>query len=219
MTDLFADKESIGFYGWLDEPDEKGLERIVFQVSKKPPRLQGHLERIYYCFQQHLSEQLYGALVDLLIILNRGGNELSRRMLYGCKSRLSQNNFQALANHLDNKSSRVELLPPCRYSVFSKGTISVAVMVSLRDDQIGAGNDPLILARDYIKYSQLDAAASVLTEAILTHPERLEVHHELLALFRSTRNKADFVNLYDELSKKGLDLPAEWQELSDYFGL
>jgi hypothetical protein len=129
MKDFFSDKDAAGFYEWHDWSTEQGLERLIFRVSRSPRYLQAHLERIYYCFQHDLKEQLFGSLVDLLIVLNKDGKALGRRMIRGSRSKLTENQFLMLGDQLNNISSGRELFPDSRYSVFSKGLQSVAVLV------------------------------------------------------------------------------------------
>jgi hypothetical protein len=128
---FFSDQNAAGFYEWHNWSAEKGLERLVFQVSRNPKRLQAHLERIYYCFQEHLDDQLLGALIDLLIVLNNTGLALGKRMVSGSKSRLNENQAYLLENYLANASVNSDSLPANRYSVFAKGLLSNKVMVSV----------------------------------------------------------------------------------------
>lgn len=214
---FFSDKNAAGFYEWHDWSPEKGLERLVFKVSQTPKYLQGHLERIYYCFQKQLDEQLFGALIDLLLVLKQDGKALGKRMVAGCKSRITDDQFQALNNYIDNRGAESRLMLLNRYSVFAKGLQSSADMLQLAEVSGGKGFDALKLARDYVEYSQLDSAISVLEQAILEQPERLELHAEILSLFRSTRNAAGFNRTYTELTQLNIDLPAEWGQLSAFF--
>jgi hypothetical protein len=213
---FFSDKTAAGFYEWYDWSAEKGLERLVFRVSRTPKYLQGHLERIYYCFQAHLDEQLFGALIDLLLTLKNEGKALGKRMIAGSKSRLTDDQFRALNNYIDNRGAESRLMLLNRYSVFAKGLESSSTMVQLTEDSGGKDYDPLALARDYLEYSQLDNAINVLEQAILAQPERLDLHHELLSLYRSTRNKSGFNRIYDELSRRKINLPPEWGQLNDF---
>lgn len=214
---FFSDKDAVGFYEWCDWSAEKGLERLVFRVSRSPKHLQAHLERIYYCFQEHLDEQLFGALVDLLIILSKDGMALGKRMVSGSKSRLSETQYKALTKHLDSRGAGKDLLTLNRYSVFAKGLQSISTLVSIDEDLSYEVHDPLKLARDYIEYSQLDSAIYVLEQAILIQPERMELHHELLSLYRSTHNQAEFESMYADLNRKKLPAPIEWEELKNFF--
>jgi hypothetical protein len=215
-TGFLAIKEVAGFYEWHDWSAEKGLEMLVFRVSRKPKYLIAHVERIYYCFKHALNEQLFGALVDLLIILNRDGTALGRRMISGSKAKLTERQFQALIDCIDSNAT-IELVPPSRYSVFAKGLQSAAVMVQVTEANVTQDHDPLELARDYVEFSQLDNAIHVLEQGILADPERMELHDELLSLYRSTNNKAGFNRTYEAFSRKNLSLPTEWKQLNDFF--
>ncbi|WP_411727828.1 FimV family protein [Methyloglobulus sp.] len=214
---FFSNTEVAGFYEWCDGSAEKDLERLVFQVSKESSCLEAHMERIYYCFQNYLDEQLFGALVDLLVVLKRNGQALGKRMVIGSKSRLTENQFQVLTNHLDSKSSSMDLLPGSRYSVFTKGLWSATALLQLNENSNEEEYDPLALARDYVEFSQIDNAIHILEQAILVQPERMELHNELLLLFRSIRDEIRFNRTFEELSRKRLILPPEWKQLHDFF--
>jgi hypothetical protein len=217
-TGFLAIKDVAGFYEWHDWSAEEGLEMLVFRVSRKPKYLIAHVERIYYCFKHALNEQLFGALVDLLIVLkNDGGVALGKRMIIGSKTRLTNSQFQALIGHLDNPNSNADLLPQTRYSVFAKGLQSIKAMVQLPNAIDTENHDPLELARDFVEFSQLDNAIHVLEQGILADPERMELHEELLSIYRSTNNKAGFNRTYEAFSRKDLSLPDEWKQLYDYF--
>ena len=213
---LFSNKEAAGFYEWCDWSAEKGLERLVFQVSSKPKCLTAHVERIYYCFHSYFDEQLFAALVDLLFVLNRYGQALSLRMINGSRARLTENQFQILVNYLKNKSSGIDPLPSSRYSVFTKGLQSTTTLVQLTEGLGENEHDPLTLARDYIEFSQLENSINILEQAILAQPERMELHYELLSIYRSIRNETEFNRIYEELSRKKISLPAEWNQLNDF---
>ncbi|MDO9238737.1 MAG: hypothetical protein Q7U30_01885, partial [Methylicorpusculum sp.] len=77
--------------------------------------------------------------------------------------------------------------------------------------------DPLLLARDCIEYSQLDEAQKLLETAIVEYPGRLELHQELTALYRSTRNLDRFNEMNSKLIASDITLPECWQQLEVYF--
>lgn len=214
---FFSNIDTAGFYHRRDLSDEKGLERLVFRVSRKPGCLVAHVERIYYCFHYHMNEQLFAALVDLLIVLNRYGQALSWRMIGGSKSRLTPYQLKALVIYLQDSSIRTDSFPSNRYSIFSKGLESEAILVQLIDVNGKKEHDPLALARDCVEYSQLDNAIDILEKAILIQPERVELHDELISLYRSTRNLTGFYRMYKEFNHNGISLPPEWNQLDDFF--
>jgi tetratricopeptide (TPR) repeat protein len=78
-------------------------------------------------------------------------------------------------------------------------------------------HDALSLAKSYIEVSQLDDAIEILEQAILENPGRMELHDELLPLYRQTRNSIRFKKFFQELISQNINLPPSWNELHDYF--
>lgn len=213
---FFLDEDAIGFYEWHDWTAEKGLERLVFRVSRNPKYLKGHLERIYYCFENQLDLQLFGALADLVIVLGENGGPLCRRMINGSRSRLTQENYQALIAKIENKNSNPDEFLFNRYSVFTKGVLATPFLItSTAKDRYD--HDPLSLAKSYIEVSQLDDAIEILEQAIQESPNRMELHDELMPLYRQTRNSIRFKKFFQELKRHNITLPPSWNELHEYF--
>lgn len=165
--------------------NDEALEKLVFLIAKKPKCLINHVQRIYYCFQENLGEQLYAALVDLLIILNKQGQAISWRMVLGTKSQLTAEQFQELKGYLKGNQVSTSRLKGNQYSVFSKGLVAVNKMIQQIENEVKE-DDPLMIALDYIEYSQMDEAKAVLQEAILLQPEKMALHQELFDLYKLT---------------------------------
>ena len=90
-------------------------------------------------------------------------------------------------------------------------------MVDIVEDSRELAEDPLMLARASIEYSQLENATRILEQAILDQPERIELHNELILLYRATRNENEFNRFYQLLSQKIKNVPSEWNQLIDLF--
>lgn len=214
---FFTDKNASGFYEWHEWDSIKGLERLVFGVSKRPKNLQAHLERIYYCFQENLDEQLFGAIVDLLIVLEKSGLDLAKRMITGCQTRFTIEQIDSLNSLLKYNHDRTNSLVNSRYSIFSKGLQSNSVLLGMIYGIGKIEEDPILMARDYAEFNQTDKAISLLEKAISANPGRLDLHAELLSLYRSTHNKLGFRSFYTDLLVKEVTLPPEWKQLNEYF--
>ena len=78
-------------------------------------------------------------------------------------------------------------------------------------------HDPLDIARDFIAYSQLDAAIETLENAVLVDIERQELHDDLLELYKVTQSMERFIKMYDVLSGQTKTIPAGWNELKGFF--
>ena len=218
--------ELIGFFSLQDKADfwstapllyNDCLEKLVFRISRKPKSLITHIQRIYYCFQMHLDDQLFAALVDFLFILNKQGQEISWRMVTGAKSRLSPSQFNVLKDYLSDDDADAKLLPGNQFAIFTQGLIGTNTIIQQVSTTDEVSHDPLLIARDHIEFSQLEEAKQVLEKAILEHPARLDCHHELLDIFKCTRDTTGFKQMLAELTQAGVALPDGWGQLNDYF--
>jgi hypothetical protein len=194
------------------------LEKLVFQIARKPKHLLMHVQRIYYCFHANLNEQLFAAVIDLFIVLDKRGQAISWRILMGVKDRLDSMQFSTLKGYLKNNRANADLLPGNQYSIFSRGLMGVTGLVAQsKAEAPESDHDPLALARDYIEFSQLEEAKRVLEQAILDDSTRLDMHHELLILYHSTNDIAGFKQMLAELTQSGADMTNEWEQLNNFF--
>lgn len=228
VRSLFAD--STGGIGaepslWIEQPlffdGERGdIEaskhtRLVFGVAAKPKDLCRHLRRIYCCYQNGWSEQLYGALLDLLIALSGKGTGLATRMVYGCRQILEEARFLVLQRCLQQPG--MENYAHCRYSVLSSGWIGTTQLVRpSRTAEIEDETDFLALANDFIEYSQLDQAMAILEAGLSVTPDRADIQRTLLELYRSVRDVGRFEMSRKTLLERGAKLVAEWQETEGF---
>ena len=189
------------------------LEHFIYQISRKPNNLLPHIQRIYYCFQENLTEQLYAALLDFFIILQNRGKSLRLRMLRGTKSRLSEQHNELLQACLDNQPA----LPGNSFSVLHPGCVGHAEYIKVADEPSAQDHDPLQLAHDYINYSQLAEAKQVLEQAILEQPENIALSELLLELYQSTQDFSGWQRMLNFFTQQPGNLPACWAATKDFF--
>lgn len=201
---------------WMftDDPGDKQLmlERLAYKVSRKPVNLLAHLRRIYWCHQNQLAPQLYAALMDLLIVLNGRGLQLSRKLIIGCASRLDPQSVKQL-RRLAKKPQR---LPSNIYSLFATGVIGSFQLVDYSHHNI-IEHDFLTLANDFIEYSQLDEAMDVLEQGLAMEPEHQEGQDMLLQLYKSTGSHERFCKQYQLLLETGQPMLDGWAALKQIF--
>ena len=191
---------------------------IDYQVVRRPQVLSNHVKRILLYVDLADAGRLYGALIDLFIVLDGRGENLRQRMLQASISVLDEARFNALGVC----KGRIELLDAkireSKASLLNPGLIGTRVLLHSSNEQpeADAQRDPLIEAREFIEYSQIELARSVLQKAILSDPARKELQDDLLEIFRSTDDKEGFdkfhrkldalknphVNLWREFSKR-----------------
>lgn len=189
-------------------------QQIMFNVFKKPKQLPSHLQRIYFTYKHGMAEQLYAALVDLLWILDGNGKALSHKMISASKSLLTEEQYEVLRNFI--KQPDIILLRGNKFSIFCTGLVGTSTLVT-KHETVAIKQDPLIIARDYVEYSQLDAAIETLETGIIDALDREELQTELLDLYKVTKNRKAFTKMRDLLIQKELNLCNQWQELDDYF--
>jgi len=212
---VFLLSDSVAFNFPTLELPEDFLRHLVHLVTRKPRRLITHIQRIYHCYQANLPEQLFAALVDLLVILNKRGKAISQRLIMGTKSKLSDEQYKMLHKFM-TEDFDVALLTGNQYSVFTKGLIGTGNLLQQNETPDKQAHDPLDLAHDYIEYSQLDEAKGILEKAIIDQPERLELHQCLLELYKSTLDTAGFMTMYHILAGLDVDMPDEWTALQAF---
>lgn len=192
------------------------LDQLVFLVTKKPKCLANHLRRIYFCFDHHLNEQLFAAIVDFLVVLNGQGSAISWRVILGTKSLLNAEQFNSLKAYLKSEGVDTTFLVGNQYSVFSKGLIGSNKVVTQIEQEM-QDNDPLMIAIDHIQYCQLDEAKKVLEDAILLQPDREDLRQELCELYKSTGDLKRFHQMLAKLARAGIALADDWNQLNLYF--
>ena len=196
---------------------EHTLDSMVSHIVAEPKALFVHLQRIYFCYNQELTEDLFASLVDLLIVLEGKGRDLSRKMILGAKSKLSVEDFAVLKQGLSLSEQDVKLLKGNKYSVFSLGLVGTPLLIEKLQDLTLPVYDPIDIARDFIAYSQLDAAIETLEQAILQDVERQALHDDLLELYKVTHSVERFTKMAAQLSVQMTTLPAAWHELKGFF--
>ncbi|TAK63799.1 hypothetical protein [Methylobacter sp.] len=215
-SDMFLLSDSNAFNFTDDKLPNNLLKEFVLLITRKPKRLIAHIQRIYHCYQANLQEQLFAALVDLLVILNGRGKAISWRMITGTKSKLSDEQYKKLLKYM-TENIDVALLAGNEYSVFTKGLIGTRNLVQQIEVPDEQEHDPLNLAYDYIEYSQLNEAKEVLEKAIVIQPQRLELHQCLLELYKSTFDSSGFTKMFNIVTTLDVVMPNDWNILQAFF--
>ncbi|WP_394752263.1 FimV family protein [Crenothrix sp.] len=205
---------------WLSTHPEL-LNFLVAGISKQPRNLVTHVQRICLCYQRNLSEHLYGAMVDLFTVLEGYANDFCGRLLDKVLHKLSPSHAYLLNQYLDDKDIEVLYTVQNSFVVLGKGLLGTAQFITKvaeqQDTHVAMINDPLVLARDYIEYSQFQEAKAVLESAILEAPTRSELHLDLLELYKSLQDIKGFLITSEALAQQGNPFPELWSELNEYF--
>jgi hypothetical protein len=204
---------------WLSQHPEL-LNFLVAGVSKQPQNLVTHVQRICLCYHKNLSDHLYGAMVDLFSVLNGHADDFCGRLLDKVLPKLNASHAYLLNQYLYDKDILTLYMVQNSFAVMGKGLLGNIQLISkladntMHDERL---QDALILARDYIDYSQFQEAKEVLESAILETPMRKELHLDFLELCKSLQDVGAFLAMQTKLAEKGNAFPELWVELQDYF--
>lgn len=201
---------------YLEYVNSYTLNFLIASVLRNPKDLISHLQRIRLCYEQKDEDQLYAALVDFFVVLQGSGLSIKQRMLGGSRNHLSPILLQRLQIYLTDYS----LIQGNIYSVLTSGIESnIELVLPQADYKSASEHDPLQIARDYIEYSQLDEARETLETAILANPDYIELHEDLLELYKLTKNIDAFNDMKFALSEINHPMQTQWDTLNSYFSL
>ena len=201
----------------IERSHDSYLNDLVHKIKREPAHLITHIHRIYWCYRKELTEPLFAALVDFLIILNHRGQAISKKMVSGARPRLTSSHMNILVSALANPDSDISLTPGNRFSIFSRGLEGTTTLITKHAGANSSSHDPLQLAEDAIEYCQLDEAMDILENAIRDQSDRLALHQTLLMLYQSARQQSRFEKMANELALTMEVLPDDWGKLKDYF--
>jgi hypothetical protein len=194
--------------------DELVYQKIVFGIFRIPKNIILHVQRIHFTYSRKLAEQLYAALVDLLWVLDGKGKPLSNRMIKATHSLLSEVQNTLLGDYQTQLNRTI--FKGNKFSIFTLGLLGTNILLSEQNKKI-SDHDPLLLAQDYIEYSQLDAAIKTLEAGIFESPDREELQTELLELYEVTKDSQAFALMHSKLLGKKIKLSIKWQNLAKDF--
>ncbi|NOQ17125.1 MAG: hypothetical protein GQ581_08705 [Methyloprofundus sp.] len=198
----------------FNDTSEEALKLLVFAIRKNPKDLMAHMQRIMICYEHKEEAQLYAAVADFFVVLKDAGLAIKQRMIMGVRGKLSADARQSLLDGINDN----RLVVGNTYCVLTSGIASYSEMVFTPvESKVDLVHDPLQIARDYIEYSQLEQAQKVLEDAVLSDPERVEIHNDLLELYRLTNNNDGFNEIYTALSDVHHPMKAQWNDLKTYF--
>lgn len=214
--------EELGFWGdesdrWqlrLEVAGQELADSLEQAVAAFPTALEWSIRRINFAYDHQHGNELYAALLDLLIVLNGRGRALQWRMLAGARDRLSPQDFDALEAIVRRGSIRSERelrrVPESRLLQGIEGVLNLVAVASTREHVL---RDPLLEAQEHIEYSQLDAARELLEAAIMEDTKRADLQQELLSLYRATGDVINFSRMREQLQRSLGSLPAAWADL------
>jgi hypothetical protein len=196
------------------DPDEWATH-LAHISSREPGNLLNHVRRIYLHLALKQSDALYGAMLDLFLVLGDKGGRLRRHLLDKAGNLLSQEEHDLFLTFSKPGLRSDQPLPPSQHSVLGNFFGGELGFIEVHDNQDQSDNheiDPMESAREELNYGNTAGAQQILEEAILKFPDRLELHHSLLEIYKHTRSLDDFQNMKRRLGDDIGIAQAAWNQ-------
>jgi hypothetical protein len=209
-----------GYRGlWLDTRNwsKEAANYYTASSSRTPENLLNHVQRIFHHIRHKNTEDTYGAILDLFIVLKNHGRPLRERMLNYARPLIQGERFDRLQQLLDENLLEQDAIPASPRSILSQGFVTPYRLVEKVNVSEELDYDPLSASRSYMEYGQLDSARTVLESEILSGSVQPEIHSDLIEIYRRSHDKINFQKIYPLLQINQESLLSLWQELDEFF--
>jgi hypothetical protein len=184
--------------------------------AREPENLLNHVRRIYLHLTLHQADELYGAMLDLHLVLGNKGSNLRSRLLRDARKLLPRERYDIFLKHYKQGLQRNQSLPPSRHSVsgnFFSGKMMLVKQITKSTEQTSQVRiDPILQAREELNYGDVATAQRILEDAILWAPEQVELHLELLEIYLATRSLSDLKNMQERLGDGVIVARQAWNQ-------
>lgn len=196
------------------ETDTALAINLAQRVARCRGDLQAHVLRIYLHTEHGDTDQLTGALADLFITLGSKGRDLKLRMLDLASPHLDDAWLSFLYDHLDNGLDTITPLPATRYSRLT-AAINGSVALVAKAAAVATRLSPLEEARDLLNNGAIDDARQFLEAVLPDNPDALDLHQELLEIYRHTRDSARLQQMEARLAPLAPTVCEAWQHIKE----
>ena len=197
---------------------KRALDHFAHLVWTSPADLRAHVQRINLCVAQADADAVYGALLDLFLVLGAKGTALRERMHQFAAPALSPEIRELFQDYLARGITETDVLPTAAASVLSRGLRGTTRFIDRVGADAEAARDPLDEANECLEYGQVDAARCILEAAVLAEPARVELHNDLLEIYQRTKDRENFLDMHRKLSAGHNPLADSWELMAASFG-
>lgn len=189
------------------------LQHQQFMLRREPNNLRRHVQYIFALLAEETTSRdaLFGALLDLFIVLGDKGLPLRRRMLSAAKSSLPEQDVDWLNLHLLGGLSANTVVTKAGFSVLTqsyrgKNTIISKAEQSAVQPELSFYEQAVSL----LEYGDIDQAAELLVLALQQQPSDQQIADELLAIYQHQRNDQALEEVRHWFIENDLPLPNNW---------
>ena len=196
----------------------RALDHFSHLVRASPADLRAHVQRINLGVAQADANAVYGALLDLFLVLGAKGAALRKRMHQLAGPALSPEIRELFQDYLERGVTETDVLPTAAASVLSRGLRGTTRLIERVGAGAAAARDPLDEANECLEYGQVEAARCILEAAVLAEPARVELHNDLLEIYERTKDRENFLDMHRKLSAGQNPLADSWELMAASFG-
>ncbi len=213
------------------EPTHQGLKlpkeveprlwanHLAYRSAREPENLLNHVRRVYLHLELRQADELYGAMLDLFLVLGDKGEPLRTGLLKKAKTILSEEVYELFVKHLKHGLRKNRPYPISQYSVlanFFDGGLSLFDESNQTENPLNGSADPLELAREELTFGDITIAQDILESAILSSPERMGLHFGLLEIYKHTRSLGDLQKMQRRLGDHLGIAQSAWKKTREY---
>jgi hypothetical protein len=192
---------------------ESWATHLAYLSAREPGNLLNHVRRIYLHLEKHQSEALYGAMLDLYLILGDKGADLRKRLLNLSKRDLPPDCYALFRAHWEQGLQSSGSFPASQYSVFGNffhGEFNLVSEETHAEQKSDKRLDPLELAQEELTFGDISVAQEILEQALIASPHRMGLHFGLLEIYKHTHSLSDLVKMQEQLGDKVSIAQSAW---------
>ncbi len=190
-------------------PPQDSWRHLTSSISRNPKDLESHVRRVMLAVQAPLPDQLFGAMLDLYLVLGPNGRHLREALLDQATPQLEPEDQHFLRHYLAEGLSRDVQLPAAKGSVLDPAAIGSVRLVE-KQKAVVAETSALEQAVQLLDDGDLDGARQLLESALLADPSDEAVAKELLLIYRHSRDEAAQAAMLARLQEQGAPAPEGW---------
>jgi tetratricopeptide (TPR) repeat protein len=184
--------------------------------AREPGNLLNHVRRIYLHLALKESDALYGAMLDLYLVLGDKGERLRTHLLHQASALLAEKEHNLFLTHHQSGLQSYQSLPASQHSVLGNFFSDEKRLVKEQPQEQQSTHrvsDPLELAREELNFGDITVAQEILEQAVLQSPQRLGLHYGLLEIYKHTRSLEDLLKMKERLGDGLVIAETAWNQL------
>lgn len=207
-----------GFQGlWMNTAgwSNKATRYYAFEVKRFPSKLKNHVQRILHHLSRNDPDQLFGAMIDLFIVLGKHGQALKKRLLQNTRNTLQTWQYEQLHQCLQN-SRLIQNFPPCGCSVLSGGAYDFQPLIEIVHPASLKESQSIVITEESDTYQQSVKEQQQLENLVLGGSKDFSLHEAITSLYQSNNDYTAFLDIFSSIEIEEQRLLDLWWATHEY---